>query len=81
MSVRSEDIGNTFKVRITVSDQIRRSLRSQVSADVEDILVATLESPEVGPDKLRVKLRDSDAERQWPLGSTMVGVLRNKAWW
>jgi transposase len=63
-----------------LGDQSRRPLHSpsQVSAEVEQAIVAARQRWRWGPGKLRVKLRESDPARQWPAVSTIAAVLRDQ---
>lgn len=59
-------------------DRSRRPLHSpnQVSGEVERAIVEARQRWKWGPGKLRVKLRESDPERQWPAVSTIAAVLQ-----
>jgi putative transposase len=63
-----------------LADQSRRPHESpsQVSAGVEAAIIEARHRWKWGPRKLRVKLCQQDAVRQWPSVSTIASVLKNK---
>jgi len=63
-----------------LADLSRRPLHSphQLSAEVEQAIVAARLRWKWGPGKLRVKLCQSDPARPWPAVSTIAAVLREK---
>jgi len=63
-----------------LADLSRRPLHSphQVSAEVEQAIVAARQRWKWGASKLRVKLCESDPARQWPAVSTIAAVLQAK---
>lgn len=61
-------------------DQSRQPHHSprQITAEVEEAIVAARLRWKWGPRKLRVKLIEQDATRQWPAPSTIAAVLQAK---